>query len=402
MTTEVAIIKQENLQQIVQGAPQSYNDNRTSHDKCLAFAQQLMQAVQQNGGQLNDELDQRLASFIEKARRTVKAMNERRSPFTKLFDQVRTQFTQIENDIDPGKQGTIPYQLQGLRNQYAAKKLREQQEAQRKAMAEKQHKDALDRLATDIKNDFENKFQKLLDQSVKSLTTLDEHVTLDNYEESQGRIKTASTTLHDGFIQGLRFMGNLSSYPGVTPAEVQQKEAYAKEVLQPQFSQQFQYEMETNRDYILDRLPSKKKELEQIAAANKEEAARLQKEKEEREKAEKQRLEEERKEKQEEAEKAKQLEQQQKEMAGLFDGQTIVSAGTAHKAKVTKKIKLLDPEGILSIISMWWSKEGCQLSTEELAKKFKSQISFCEKIANKEGTLIQSEFVEYVDDVKVK
>ena len=402
MTTEVAIIKQENLQQIVQGAPQSYNDNRTSHDKCLAFAQQLMQAVQQNGGQLNDELDQRLASFIEKARRTVKAMNERRSPFTKLFDQVRTQFTQIENDIDPAKRGTIPYQLQEIRNKYAAMKLRKQQEEQRKAMAEKQHKDALDRLATDIKNDFEEKFQKLLNQSVKFLTTLDEHVTLDNYDEFQKRIETAVTTLHDNFIQSLRFMGNLSSYPGVTPAEVQQKEAYAKEVLQPQFSQQFQYEMETNRDYILDRLPSKKKELEQIAAANKEEAARLQKEKEEREKAEKQRLEEERKKKQEEAEKAKQLEQQQKEMAGLFDSQSIVSAGAAHKAKVTKKINLLDPEGILSIISMWWSKEGCHLSTEELAKKFKSQISFCEKIANKEGTLIQSEFVEYVDDVKVK
>lgn len=402
MTTEVAIIKQENLQQIVQGAPQSYYDNRTSHDKCLAFAQQLMQAIQQNGGQLNDELDQRLASFIEKARRTVKAMNERRSPFTKLFDQVRTQFTQIENDIDPAKRGTIPYQLQEIRNKYAAMKLREQQEEQRKAMAEKQRKDALDRLATDIKNDFENKFQKLLDQSVKFLATLDEQVTLDNYDEFKGRIETASTTLPDGFIQNLRFMGNLSSYPGVTPAEVQQKEAYAKEVLQPQFSQQYQYEMETNRDYILDRLPSKKKELEQIAAANKEEAARLQKEKEEREKAEKQRLEEERKKKQEEAEKAKQLEQQQKEMAGLFDGQYIVSAGAAHKAKVTKKINLLDPEGILSIISMWWSKEGCHLSTEELAKKFKSQISFCEKIANKEGTLIQSEFVEYVDDVKVK
>ena len=402
MTTEVAIIKQENLQQIVSGAPQSYNENKKSHDNCIAACQQLLQAIQQQGGITSDELDQKVAGYIEKSRRTVKVMNEKRSPFTKLFEQVRTQFTQIENEIDPSKSGTIPYQLQAYRNQYAAKKLQAQQEAQRKALAEKQHKDALDRILTDIKDDFEKKFQSFLDGSVKTLQALDENVTLSNFDASLEQIKKAPTTLPAEFVPGLKFTVSLSYYSGVTPAEAAQKESEAKNALLQQFTNQYKYEIETNRDYILDRLPSKKKELEKIATANAEEAARLQKEKEEREKAEKQRLEDEKQKKQQEAEEAKKLEQQQKEMAGLFEGQAIAAAGSATKAKVTKKIHLLDAEGILPIISMWWSKEGCTLSVEELMKKFKTQITYCEKIANKDGEFIKHEFVEYVDEVKVK
>ena len=84
MTTEVAIIKKENLQQIVSGAPQSYNDNKMSHDNCIARGQQLLQAVQQQGGLKNDELDEQIASFIAKTRNTLKKMNDRRSPHKAL------------------------------------------------------------------------------------------------------------------------------------------------------------------------------------------------------------------------------------------------------------------------------------------------------------------------------
>lgn len=403
MTTEVAIIKQENLQQIVSGAPQSYNENKLSHDKCLSFGQQLLQAIQQQGGELNnDELDQKVASYITKARNTVKKMNEKRSPFTKLFDQVRQQFTQIENEIDPSKAGTIPYQLQAYRNQYAAKKLKAQQEAQRKALAEKQHKDALGRLSADIKDDFGKKFQSFLDGSIKALQALDEAVTLDNYDASMEKVKNVPTVLPAEFVPGLKYTVSLSYYSGVTPAEAAQKENEAKNILSQQFTEQYKYEIETNRDYILDRLPSKKKELQKIATANAEEAARLQKEKQEREETERKRIEAERQQKLAEAEKAKELEKQQKEISGLFEGAAISAAGSNTKAKVTKKIHLLDAEGILPVISMWWSKEGCNLSVEELMKKFKSQITFCEKIANKDGEFIKHEFVEYVDDVKVK
>lgn len=91
---ELAIIKPENIQAIVQAAPQSYNDNKNSHDRCIDFGLTILNAVRTQG--MNDELDRQAASFIDKARRTVKVMNERRSPVTKLFDEVRSAFTTME------------------------------------------------------------------------------------------------------------------------------------------------------------------------------------------------------------------------------------------------------------------------------------------------------------------
>ena len=92
---------------------------------------------------------------------------------------------------------------------------------------------------------------------------------------------------------------------------------------------------------------------------------------------------------------------QQAEMESLFTQQVMVEGTYQPKVKVAQKIVLLNAEGIMPIISMWWTKEGCHLPTEELAKMFKKQITFCEKLA-KEGVYIQDESVEYVEAIKAK
>ena len=105
--------------------------------------------------------------------------------------------------------------------------------------------------------------------------------------------------------------------------------------------------------------------------------------------------------KEEEEKQKAEMARQQAEMESLFGQQAVVSSGYQPKVKVAQKINLLNPEGIMPILSMWWSKEGCHLSVEELTKMFKKQITFCEKLA-KEGTYISDESVEYVEDVKAK
>ncbi|MEB3372979.1 hypothetical protein SFC43_04785 [Bacteroides sp. CR5/BHMF/2] len=92
---------------------------------------------------------------------------------------------------------------------------------------------------------------------------------------------------------------------------------------------------------------------------------------------------------------------QQAEMNGLFSEQASMQ-NYQPKVKVTQKIELLNSEGIMPILSMWWSKEGCTLSVEELSKLFKKQITFCEKLANKDSVYIENESVQYIDDVKAK
>ena len=116
-------------------------------------------------------------------------------------------------------------------------------------------------------------------------------------------------------------------------------------------------------------------------------------------------IEEERKRKEEEAKAATAVKQSANEMDGLF-AQNAVAApvGYQPKTSVKQKIVTTSPDGILAIVSMWWSKEGQFLPVEELSKIFKKQIAFCEKVANDKNTpeFIQSPFVRYEEEVKAK
>lgn len=391
------IVQAENIATIVQKAPESYQANKMSSQRCDAAGKAILDAI--NAGGMTDDLDQKAATFIDKARRTVKAMNERRTPVTKLFDQIRGAYTSLENSIDPTKNGTIAFQLQLKRNEYAAKKRAEEEKRQRELLAKQQLENKRNQLKLDVEDDIKRQFQTEVDKVVNALQDFDKSLTLDNYAQTEKTIRGCRTTLPEGWLT------NLTSNVRI-PYELRD-EAQAiinekKEALKKQLDEQYRYEAETNRDYILDRMPSKKAELERIAKANKEEAEKLQKEKEAREAAEAKKREEERKAKEEEEKKKADAQRQAAQMRDLFDNEATVTA-YKPKTKVTKKVHLLNPEGILPIISMWWTSEGCKMTVDELAKMFKKQITYVEKLANaNEPTLIEDESVEYVDDVKAK
>lgn len=395
---ELAIIRPENIQTIVQAAPQSYNDNKASHDRCISFGQNILNAIRLQG--MNDDLDQQAASFIEKARRTVKAMNERRSPVTKLFDEVRTAFTTMENEIDPSKSGTIAYELQQFRNQYAAKKRAEEEKRLREEMARHQAEEAARKFRMDVEDDFKRKFQDYMNTAINQITQIDNAVTLENYEDSLLSLRNIKAEVDKGL--SAKWMGGLHTslrIPlGVKVADIENE---LKHTLYKQFNDQYVAEVGDTVNYTIDRLPSKRANLEKIAQANAEEAARIKAEMEARQRAEAERMEKERLEREAEEKRKAELERKTAEMTSLFDGQAAAST-YQPKTKVTKKINLLNPEGIMPIISLWWSKEGCTLSVDELAKMFKKQIAFCEKLANKDEVFIQNESVEYVDEVKAK
>ena len=398
MSNELTIIRPENMNEIMQAAPKSYELNRISRDNCVNFGQNILHTIQQQG--MNDDLDRQAASFIEKARRTVKAMNERRSPVTKLFDQVRTAFTAIENEIDPAKSGTIGYQLQEFRNQYAAKKRAEEERRLREEMVRRQAEEAARKFRMDVEDDLKQQFQRLVNDAINQITTADNGLTLENYDNTLALLKSTKAYVDKGlpseWFAKLRTFVRIPT--GVNAAEI---ETEIKQKLHKQFIEQYMAEVGDTLDYTLDRLPSKKANLEKIAKANAEEAARMKAEMEARQKAEAERIEKERAEREAEEKRKAELERKTAEMTSLFDGQAAVST-YQPKTKVTKKIQLLNPEGIMPIISLWWSKEGCTLSVGELAKMFKKQIAFCEKLANKDEIFIQNESVEYVDEVKAK
>lgn len=397
MSQELAIVKQENIQTIVSAAPQSYQDNKLSREKCIQAGQAILDAIKAQG--MTDELDQQAAQFIEKARKTVKKMNERRSPVTKLFDDIRKEFTALENAIDPIKSDTIPYQLQQFRNQFAAKKRAEEEERRRREYERQQAEAARTKMKQDIEEDFKQQFQSLVNRDCNALSTIDSVVSLDNYDASFKQVKEFSTELPADFLYNLHTLIRIPA--GITVDELRKVEIETKERLGKQFKEQYEFEVDSTKQYIIDRLPSKKANLERMAQASAEEAARIKAEMEARQRKEAEEQEAERRRKEEEEKQKAEMTRQQSEMESLFGQQAVVSSGYQPKVKVAQKINLLNPEGIMAVLSMWWLNEGRTLSVEELSKMFKKQITFCEKLA-KEGTFIADESVEYVEDVKAK
>ena len=313
---------------------------------------------------------------------TVRRQHSRRSPVTKLFDQVRTAFTVIENEIDPAKSGTIGYQLQQLRNQYAAKKRAEEEKRQREEMARRQAEEAARKFRMDVEDDFKQKFQDLVNSTLNKITEVDNNLTLENYDNSLASLRLIKATTEDCVPAWIETLHTSRLIPmGIKVADVEKE---IKQKLCKQFCDQYLSEVGDTVDYTIDRLPSKKANLER--ARQKAEAERMEKERAAREDEEKRKAE---------------MERGAAEMSSLFNAQSTM-AGYQTKTKVTKKINLLNPEGIMPVIALWWSKEGYTLTVEELSKMFKKQITFCEKLANKEDIFVNDESVEYVDEVKAK
>ena len=397
-TTALAIASSaENVGIIVRNTPDNYNKNQLSCGRCRMAGEKLLDEIRTRG--MSDELDQTVAKYIEKTRRTLKEMNERRAPLTKLFDQVRKEFTGLENDIDPTKAGTIPFQLQQLRNKYAAKK-REQEEARHRAEEAKRQAELVrDKYRTDCLEDYKAKFNELVATHLNQLTELNSKVTLENFNAVYDTVSAFATELPADWTP----LSSVRQPVAISFNEACQiRDGVLKDLLSVQFPSQYRAEIGDYRQDILDILPSKKIELERAAKASAAEAAKIKAEIAQREAAEAARKEAERVAREQEEEKKAEALKANSEAVSLFNRSKSATPAYQPKTKVTKKINVTGPSGYMQVLSMWWAKEGSKLSKEELDKIFKKQISFCEKVADKEGEFINDPGVQYVEEVKAQ
>lgn len=397
---QLTIIQPENIQTIVSMTPENHRANVESHDKCISYGQQLLARIQQQG--MTDELDQQAAKYIDAARKTVAKMNDKRSPLTKLFDQIRSEFTRLEGEIDPSKSGTVPNQLQQLRNKFAAQKREEEERRRREEMMRQQIEQAITQFRYDLEKDWRYQLGTHIQQQCNDMSRLLASVTLDNYIIVEEQFKKWDMTFP-------KFSVNVTK-PFLIPEPGHN--AIMTDVwntLKPGFTQQYAEELTKYRDSCLDRLPSKKQELERAAQASAEEAERIRREMEERDRAEAARQEAERKEAERKQRETDEIKKQQAEMESLFDQQAVASTtpvveGYKPKTSVKQKLVPLAPEAFTEIFAMWWSGEGCKMTVEELTKVFKKQITYCEKLANSKTNPVQikSELISYEDDVRAK
>lgn len=398
MATE--LIKVEEFASLIQIAPDALSKNKNSIIACNQAGQSILDTIEGEG--MTEELDAKAADYLKKVTATIKNMQTRRSPITQIFDRIRSAFTSDEKAIDAKDSTTIPGKITLARDQYAAKKRLEEKKRQEETIKrvnvenEKlSYKSELNRLLSEHYNDY------FLEKSAE-LEQLFNTLHLNSFDLKSKLIREFSVDYpRDHFNKFTKEVNTV--YLDLTT-----KKAIRGEVIigkYAQFAEQFKFEMEDFRQAFIDRLGSKKQELydeEYLRKTNLEAAERAEKERKEREEKERQERAAEQVKKEVERKEKERASEQANQMNSLFAGAVASIAPPAVNAKVTEKIEVLHPQGILEIYQMWWMKEGSQLPIDELAKIHKKMITFCEKIANKDNDKINSKYVRYVEEVKAK
>lgn len=386
--SEIVVVS-DTMKEIVEDAPNIYNVNKTSHDRCLEYGQKLLN---ESAAGMNPELDEKMKVFIVKARKTAALMNERRTRVTKLFDMVRSSYTSMENEVDPSNSKSIAYRVQAVRDAYAYKIKAEEERKRQEELRKVQVENARKSFSSDVENDYKNQVNNLVRKFINKLQQIVSDVTLENYDDSYKRIEEAPSAMleHFSIVSGVSTPALLD----LKEAEMIKSSIYSR--IESGLIEQFQFELESNRDDILEMLPSKKMQLEAAAKASKEEAERIKKEIAEREAA-------------EAARKQKEMEAKEEKKAVAVDANMLFSVSAAAapiyvpKTSVKTMVSVNNPAGILEVIQLWWNEEGKSLTVEELEKIFKKQITFANKMANKaKPVMIESPNVTYVEEVKAK
>ena len=394
-TQSLTIFEPENVRTLAELAPRSFQENQLSHVRCLEVGSALLLKVRKEG--MNDALDMEIARFIEKAKVTVRKMNTRRTPVTQLFDRIRKVYTTLENDVDPSKADSIPGQLQAARNTFARRKHEEEERRRREEAAKVAKENAVSRYHDNVEEDYLRQFNALISNVINSLYAIDRGITLENFDEAEKSIREFSTDLPTGWAS------SAAQLPvELTPEECRAIRADVISKLSERVREQYRYETSTARDEILDRLPSKRKELQRIAKANADEAERLKADLEAKEREEAARKEAARLEAQKQQEAEKRLAAEKKEMDSLFGAAAATPTTYQPKTQVKKKVVIESPEDVMKVVAFWWSQEGARKSLDELRKEFRKQINFANAAANSKDNPTFISDIRYEDEVKAK
>lgn len=388
---------------ILQAAPGILTDNETRVTRCSNAGKSLLDTINATNGINSDEVDGQVQKFIEASKQTLKRINGSRTPITQMLTAISKRFTSLESEIDVKTSGTIPYKLQRARNEYAAKKLEEQKKREEEARRIQLAENEKAQYKADITLLLDTTYTNYVSRHINALNGMYDHATLASYNDVCRQIKEANVTFNwTDFANNVKDTFQTFYMDAATRTNIKNELASTKKI---EYTQRYSFELEDLKQSLIDRLPSLRKQLEEqeeLRRTNAVEAARQEelRRKEQQEQLRKQ--EEERKRREAEAKAKAEAEKAVAEVQAAFDFSAASMPSTPTKAKVKKKIQITNPQGFLPVYQLWFTREGVNLSMEDLEKVHKKMITYCEKVMNKDGEQIQSAYVKYVDDVTAK
>lgn len=420
METGLATIDTAQVAVIIESAPKALEINKSSVERATSFGQTLLDTIQAEG--MNDELDSKCNGYLVKVRTTIQEMNDRRKPITQIMDVLKKEFTSLESELDPKSPNSIYAQIQKSRDEYAAKKIADQrkkeQEAQRKLEQDKE----IIRLTSEVSLQLATFFNNYLSNRLRKLNEFYNTISLGVFDSTSHTI--------ENFLESYPHEHFESFAPQIrtvfaTPDQVQAIITDCTKGKFGEFNDTFRQAVKEAKHDIMDKLPSRKKELQEIAKAEEaaEQAALMAKTKAQKAaaEAEAQRIAEMkaaadkraaedaiRQKQEEDARNAKSASEintaaQSSMTDALFNAQMTVSEATQATAPVRESydIEVLNPLGYLLIAQFYFEHEG---KTENVAKLEKKTLgamkTFCEKYAMKNDVKIESAFIKYNEQFK--
>lgn len=348
-------------------------------------------------------IDDRCNNYLANCSNAKKKMFEERSPITQIANLIVTQFTEQENLLDVKKAMTVPSVIQSERNHYAKELFEEQEKVRKDAEAKAaKGKEAIDMRAY-LKNSIAQCLIDFLSKRKLSITNSFNDITLENYDaKSEGLKKMLCGFPVDRLKEIVKY--NPPLFTKHTEAEMlviqgEENENYDY----AGFYKTYESQITELKQSLVDRLPSKKEELDNMAKANEQEKIRLDNEKKQREKEENERLEREANEKKQQASQQIDSEKTAGSTQIMFD-QVAETASVMTPLPETRngyEIVVTHPAGIAEIFQFWYIREGAKLSIEEMMKKSIGQMkTYAEGVAKKEDIKIDSKFLKYETAIK--
>ncbi|MDE3249424.1 MAG: hypothetical protein KGO82_12235, partial [Bacteroidota bacterium] len=442
---EVAIIQ--NSLEVLKTGPEILLRSRERKEKALTVGRNILAAIQENG--MNAELDERAKNYLVKSRDALAEMKDQRAGVTQIMDQLKKMYTEVENDLDAKKAGTIPSQIQGHRDAYAKQQAEEAERKRREAEREAAKKKEAIEIWAYCEKWFANKLLTLLSEKKNRIVNVFNAITLETFAEKQAGLEKLQVHILNSDLE--KQVGILLTFPVTPHHNADEVHAIRDQVLAEYDFNDFaintwQKELTELRTELLDKLPSKKRELEEAARLkreaeeaaerarieeeqrqkkiaeanaaekkrleaeaeaarkkNEEQQAELRRQQEEAERQRKEREEQERKQmeaedarKREEAAQQADLKAQGEQTMTLFEKEAAIAEVEAPEARQGFDIQVLHAVGYTQLFAIWFEKVGKDLPLDKLGNtKLDQMKTWAEKIAHKENFKIDSKFLKY-------
>lgn len=384
----------ESFKEIVTKAPEVLTLNQNTLTNATNAGNKLFGLIEEDG--MSDFYDEELSKYIAKVKDAVKNMNDRRKPFTQLVDHFKKMFTQAEADLKP-----LHDKAQSFRDEYATKKMAEQRERERLAQLKlDQDKEAIE-LRKKVEIFLSEQVQKHVSETKNRMYNLLEASTLETIEQSREIIADAIVGYSKEEFDKLTYQ--------FTPLYLT-KEDVARIIADVKSGDSYhtlnsdhQDQLNAYKREMIDKIPSKKIELEELAKANEAEAKRLKEDAEKRKVEEAERIAKEAEEARRRTEAEANLKATAETTNAMVTAQSEINFEESPKVKAGYEITLNNTAAYIMLAQFWFEKEGKAWTADKVEKMSFARIKkFCEDHAAKTEEKIESPFVKYNEIFKAK